>query len=37
MLSQRRPATLGEASRLPGVLQTDIETIWCMLQARQRA
>jgi len=31
VLQERQPSTLGEASRLPGVLQTDIETIWSML------
>ncbi len=33
-LMKHRPRTLGEAERLPGVSQADIETVWMRMQAR---
>ena len=34
VLTVRRPRTLGEAERLPGVRQGDVELLWAVLQAR---
>ena len=36
-LGRHRPRTLGEAERIPGVTQADIETIWALMQARLNA
>jgi tRNA uridine 5-carboxymethylaminomethyl modification enzyme len=36
VLAERRPATLGEIGRLAGVRQADVETLYAILQARQR-
>ena len=33
-LIQARPRTLGEAGRLSGVSQVDVETLWAVIQAR---
>jgi tRNA uridine 5-carboxymethylaminomethyl modification enzyme len=35
-LSSRRPRTLGEADTLPGVSQADMETLYAVLQGRER-
>jgi tRNA uridine 5-carboxymethylaminomethyl modification enzyme len=36
-LGKHRPRTLGEAERVPGVTQADIETIWALMQCRLNA
>ena len=36
-LGKHRPRTLGEAERIPGVTQADIETIWALMQSRLNA
>lgn len=36
-LQQHRPRTLGDAARLPGVNQVDVETVWMRIQSRMHA